>query len=317
MCAFSYMCKSQPSVWTHPSISLSSSPDKHTSRRRDACPRPPAPPLPAPARARARRPGRRPAVLFRGQSAVCACVSVHVCAFVCAGNGSVVRWAVCGICVYVCMDGRRSLALRAFLILDAMLCVCRDMVQATETAQREEQAVQHGEGEGEEQAEGEERAVEITEEGLASFSPSDMAGLGARGVTQRAGSIGGDGGVGGQQRKGKGGKKVAPSLSTATRTPGGVHYTPPSQTGGEDAALGSHIALIALSVFLGYLLNLSLKYLELNREFLRNHHLISVSECALSIYTYIRVCTSFSVSVLAACCPCVGRSAVCACCCAL
>lgn len=44
---------------------------------------------------------------------------------------------------------------------------------------------------------------------------------------------------------------------------------------GEEAALGTHIGLIALSVFLGYLLNLALKALELNREFLRNHHLIS------------------------------------------
>jgi hypothetical protein len=33
--------------------------------------------------------------------------------------------------------------------------------------------------------------------------------------------------------------------------------------------------LLLSQVFLGYLLNLSLKYLELNREFLRNHHLIS------------------------------------------
>jgi Na+/glutamate symporter len=44
---------------------------------------------------------------------------------------------------------------------------------------------------------------------------------------------------------------------------------------GEEAALGTHIGLIALSVFVGYLLNLSLKFVELNREFLRNHHLIS------------------------------------------
>lgn len=53
--------------------------------------------------------------------------------------------------------------------------------------------------------------------------------------------------------------------------------TPGSPAGAkyEEASLGTHIGLIALSVFLGYLLNLSLKYVELNREFLRNHHLIS------------------------------------------
>jgi hypothetical protein len=38
-------------------------------------------------------------------------------------------------------------------------------------------------------------------------------------------------------------------------------WTRPLFSAGEEATLGSHIGLIALSVFFGYLLNLSLKYL--------------------------------------------------------
>ncbi|EWM28433.1 hypothetical protein Naga_101843g1 [Nannochloropsis gaditana] len=56
---------------------------------------------------------------------------------------------------------------------------------------------------------------------------------------------------------------------------GGGRVGGPLFSAGEEATLGSHIGLIALSVFFGYLLNLSLKYLELNRPFLRNHHLVS------------------------------------------
>jgi hypothetical protein len=74
---------------------------------------------------------------------------------------------------------------------------------------------------------------------------------------------------GGEEGRGAGG---ASSTSAATAGGGGGGKVARQ---GEEAALGTHIGLIALSVFVGYLLNLSLKFVELNREFLRNHHLIS------------------------------------------
>lgn len=165
------------------------------------------------------------------------------------------------------------------------------MAQAAEAQQRasatsslgQDSEQEEGEGEEEdEEGEGEEATVEIEEGALGG------GGLGHVGSTsslhKRPGSLGGSGG-----RKGKKGQGPASSSQHQQQhqhpppfsSLHGHHHpyaaaVAPQQPPGEDAALGSHIALIALSVFLGYLLNLSLKYLELNREFLRNHHLISV-----------------------------------------
>ena len=200
----------------------------------------------------------------------------------------------------------------------------RDMAEAARAQQQKQGAApegsdaEEGEGEGEEEEE-ENAAVEI-EEGVTTSSLGGAAAAAAssRGVHQRAGSIGGGGtGSGGSGKKTK--KKAAAAASSSHGKPppaplaavgaarggpgaaGGPHYHPPPPQG-EDAALGSHIALIALSVFLGYLLNLSLKYLELNREFLRNHHLISVRPClALPCFvlsSLVRPCSGSSFVLL-------------------